>query len=128
MKPQSTTLDIKGMTCASCVGRIERVLKKNDGVLNASVNLATEKASIDFNPDKTSIESLIALVTKAGYEASLHNEKIASDVKADLKRDEKIIFFSALMSLPLIMPMFFSPFGHHFMLPGIIQLTLASAF
>ena len=49
---QNTVLDIKGMTCASCVFRIEKVLKKNDGVISASVNLATEKASISYEPSK----------------------------------------------------------------------------
>ena len=46
-------LGVQGMTCASCVARVERVLKKQPGVANATVNLATEKASIEFSPDRS---------------------------------------------------------------------------
>jgi Cu+-exporting ATPase len=63
-------LDIEGMTCASCVNRIERYLRKVDGVAEANVNLATERASVVARPDVTS-EQLIAAVEAAGYEAKL---------------------------------------------------------
>ncbi|HEV8489768.1 MAG TPA: heavy metal translocating P-type ATPase [Candidatus Limnocylindrales bacterium] len=68
--PRSLALDIEGMTCASCVNRIERYLRKVDGVIEANVNLATERASIVAGPDVPT-DRLIAAVEAAGYEAKL---------------------------------------------------------
>ena len=68
--PRSFALDIEGMTCASCVNRIERYLRKIDGVVEANVNLATERASVVARPDVT-IDQLIGAVEAAGYEAKL---------------------------------------------------------
>ncbi|HXG40513.1 MAG TPA: heavy metal translocating P-type ATPase [Candidatus Limnocylindrales bacterium] len=67
---RSLALDIEGMTCASCVNRIERYLRKVDGVVEANVNLATERATIVARPDVT-VDRLIAAVEAAGYEARL---------------------------------------------------------
>ena len=64
------TLDIGGMTCASCVRRIEKSLLKLDGVTDARVNLATEVASITYAPEMLQLEDLTGAVTKAGYTAT----------------------------------------------------------
>ncbi len=69
------TLDIGGMTCASCVGRIEKALLKLDGVAEARVNLATEVASITYHPERIQVDGLTAAVTKAGYTATPRNTK-----------------------------------------------------
>jgi Cu+-exporting ATPase len=61
------TLPIEGMTCASCVRRVEKVLSKTPGVTNASVNLATEKAAVTFDPAVANLASLRQAVEKAGY-------------------------------------------------------------
>ena len=68
--PRNLALNIEGMTCASCVNRIERYLSKVDGVVEANVNLATERASIVARPEVT-IDQLIGAVSAAGYEAKL---------------------------------------------------------
>ncbi len=68
--PHTFAFDIEGMTCASCVNRIERYLRKVDGVVEANVNLATERASIITSPDVT-VDQLIGAVEAAGYEAKL---------------------------------------------------------
>ena len=68
--PRTLALDIEGMTCASCVNRIERYLRKVDGVVEANVNLATERASVVARPEVT-IDQLIGAVEAAGYEAKL---------------------------------------------------------
>lgn len=60
---------IRGMTCASCVRRVERSLRKQPGVLDASVNLATERAAISYDPKIFNPSSLVATVKEAGYEA-----------------------------------------------------------
>ncbi|HET9028309.1 MAG TPA: heavy metal translocating P-type ATPase [Trueperaceae bacterium] len=60
---------VEGMTCASCVSRVERALNKVTGVEGAAVNLATERASVSFDPDTTNPPQLLAAVEKAGYQA-----------------------------------------------------------
>ena len=66
---KTVTLDISGMTCAACVGRVERGLKKVEGVEEANVNLATERASVTYDPAKTSAAELVAKVVDTGYDA-----------------------------------------------------------
>ncbi len=67
---ETCTLDIGGMTCASCVGRIEKALLKLDGVAEARVNLATEVASITYAPNLIQLDDLTGAVVKAGYAAT----------------------------------------------------------
>src|SRR5674476_1224119 len=62
------TLPILGMTCASCVSRVERALRKPPGVLKADVNLATEKAPVTYLPGQASRDDLVAAVKAAGYD------------------------------------------------------------
>lgn len=70
MKEQNeqTTLLLKGLHCASCVSRVETSLKKNDGVTSANVNLANQKAFVEFDITKVSIDDLKKSVIDAGYE------------------------------------------------------------
>jgi Cu+-exporting ATPase len=68
--PRTLALDIEGMTCASCVNRIERHLRKLDGVESATVNLATERATVVARPDLP-IESILKAIEAAGYDARL---------------------------------------------------------
>ncbi|GAA2340849.1 heavy metal translocating P-type ATPase [Dactylosporangium salmoneum] len=65
----SCTLEIGGMTCASCVGRVEKALRKVDGVEQARVNLATERATITFDPARVTVDALATAVGRAGYRA-----------------------------------------------------------
>ena len=67
---KTCTLDLTGMHCASCVGRVERFLKKVPGVEEAAVNLATNRASVYFDPAQVQTAALVAAVEKAGYGAS----------------------------------------------------------
>src|SRR5579871_3500546 len=64
---EDVTFPVLGMTCASCVRRVEKALKKVDGVQDASVNLATEKAHVQFDPRLVRLSELSAAVEKAGY-------------------------------------------------------------
>lgn len=122
---QNISLDIKGMTCASCVNRIEKVLKKDSGVFSASVNLATEKAKIEYDDAHLDSSKLISLVAKAGYQASLSENKKPVD-KDLLKKEKLLIILSSLLTLPLVLPMLLEPFGVHIMPPPWIQLMLAT--
>jgi Cu+-exporting ATPase len=76
------TLDIGGMTCASCVGRVEKALSRVDGVRGASVNLATETATVTFDPTSVEAEQLTAAVGKAGYSSTLRPAPIARVTEA----------------------------------------------
>ncbi|MEZ4532735.1 MAG: heavy metal translocating P-type ATPase [Thermomicrobiales bacterium] len=64
---RQVTMAIEGMTCASCVRRVENALAKTDGVRQAAVNLATEEATVQFDPKVVSLETLQKAVTDAGY-------------------------------------------------------------
>ncbi len=64
---RTITLPVEGMTCASCVARIEKRLKKVDGVSSASANLATEKVDVSFDDRRTDLRTLAAAVEEAGY-------------------------------------------------------------
>lgn len=114
---QSLDLNIKGMSCAACVNRIEKALTKNGA--KGEVNLATEKAHVTFESLNLSPEKIITIIKDAGYEASLTAEK--KEAKEKSLRTEKIsIFISALLTLPLVLPML-----GFFMLPPLVQLMLA---
>ncbi|MAG37131.1 MAG: copper-translocating P-type ATPase [Dehalococcoidia bacterium] len=63
------TFPIEGMTCASCVNRVQRALSRVEGVAEATVNLASEQATVRYAPDQTSLDDLAAAVADAGYEA-----------------------------------------------------------
>ncbi|NMR31624.1 heavy metal translocating P-type ATPase [Crystallibacter degradans] len=78
------TLDIGGMTCASCVGRVEKALTKLDGVASARVNLATEAARVSYDPDAVRPEDLTAAVTAAGYTGSLR--QVAQTPAPDVRK------------------------------------------
>jgi Cu+-exporting ATPase len=67
MTNQSITLPIGGMTCAACSQRIERVLGKRPGIASVSVNLATEKASISYEPQTIKLSEIREAIEKIGY-------------------------------------------------------------
>ena len=64
---ETIRLDVGGMTCAACVGRVERVLRRQPGVREATVNLATEQARIELDDDGADLPALLAAVDDAGY-------------------------------------------------------------
>jgi P-type Cu+ transporter len=96
-------LPISGMTCASCANRIERGLNQLDGV-SASVNYATEKARVDFDPGAVDPEQLVRAVEAAGYQAALPSSDPARaeepDETAPLRRR---LIVAALLSVPVLL-------------------------
>src|SRR6266496_524922 len=66
---EHTTLALEGMTCASCAMRIEKGLKKVPGVIDAQVNLATERATVTYDPEQTGVEQMVQKVEAVGYKA-----------------------------------------------------------
>jgi Cu+-exporting ATPase len=78
----SETLSIGGMTCAACSARVEKALRKLDGVESAAVNLATEKATVVYNPQILRLSAIKEAITQAGYEAL--------EVSADTLDEDKL--------------------------------------
>jgi copper ion binding protein len=76
--PQSLTLPVEGMSCASCVGRVERALKSVPGVLGANVNLAAGRADIQFDAG-VEAATLMKAVTDLGYQIPLRSVTLAVD-------------------------------------------------
>ena len=76
------TLEIGGMTCASCVGRVERALTRVEGVAAAEVNLATEVATVRFDPAQVGLDELTAAVGRAGYTATPRREEQRTSTEA----------------------------------------------
>lgn len=121
----SLELDITGMTCASCVNRVERALRKVPGVNTVSVNLASEQAHVELIPG-TDSSLLLAAIGKAGYKARLattHDGKIAGQRVA---RERGALILALLLALPLVVPMLLQPLGIHAMLPPWVQFALAT--
>ena len=112
---QTLTLPVEGMTCASCVARVEKTLKKVEGVEIANVNLATENVTVSFDPAKADLATMAAAVEEAGYKLALpppaakgsapgsvatreeesHQEKAFRQLKKDF-------IFSAVLTLPVM--------------------------
>lgn len=124
---QSLELSIDGMTCASCVGRVERALTKVPGVKSVSVNLANERAHLELL-GQIDPHTLIAAVTKAGYSASVWEvEHPQTDLQQQhLHRERWALIMAIVLALPLVLPMLLQPFGVHWMLPAWAQFALAT--
>ena len=120
-------LSIDGMTCASCVGRVERALGKVAGVKSVSVNLANERAHLELL-GQIDPQTLIAAVAKAGYTASVWEAEHPStdDQQQRLHRERRALVIAIALALPLILPMLLQPFGVHWMLPAWAQFALAT--
>jgi Cu+-exporting ATPase len=117
-------LDVKGMTCASCVGRVEKALRKVPGVTGATVNLATERATLQA--DASVADAAIAAIRKAGYEASVHRDGDAPASGGPAAREALEIGVAIALTVPLVVPMAGALFGADWMLPGWLQLALAT--
>ncbi|MGV8917216.1 MAG: heavy metal translocating P-type ATPase [Pseudomonas sp.] len=125
--PSRLELAIDGMTCASCSGRVERALNKVPGVKSASVNLASERANIEFS-GQADPALIIAAVSDAGYSA-----RPVEDQQATLQRQQSrtnherlMLILAIVLAVPLVLPMVLEPFGVHWMLAPWIQFLLAT--
>ncbi|MGI9218550.1 MAG: heavy metal translocating P-type ATPase [Hydrogenophaga sp.] len=123
-------LGIGGMTCASCVTRVEKVLKKQPGVSGATVNLATESARITLaGPDDTQTLALLKrAVRDAGYEPRAMDapDEVSPAGWLGVPQDFWPVLAGLLLSAPLALPMVGDLFGQHWMLPAWLQFALAT--
>ncbi len=124
-----TDLAISGMTCASCVARVEKALLRVPGVTTAAVNLATERARVTGTVADPA--ALVAAVEAAGFDARpLAAPGAARAERAEAtardRRELHHLIIAVLLSLPLVAGMAAAPFGVDLMLPGWAELVLAS--
>lgn len=99
------TLKIEGMTCAACVRAVERAVKKLDGVIEANVNLATEKLTVSFESSKLRVSDIKKAVEKAGYKAVGDEETVDTDKQKkeiEIKKLWKRFIISAVFTVPLL--------------------------
>lgn len=123
---QTVQLSIEGMTCASCVARVEKALLKVPGVTSAQVNLATETAEVKLASRDLDVSTLTAAVAKAGY--------VARPIAEEKRQGEEVkggnewwpVAVAAVLSIPLVIPMAAMLFGFEWMLPGWVQFALAT--
>ena len=95
------TLKIGGMHCAACSRAVERALKKTEGIEDANVNIATEKAVFNYDEKKLKYDDIVNVVVKAGYQV-LGKEEDPAVVKAREIKEQKIrLIVSAIFSIPL---------------------------
>lgn len=126
--PQRTvTLQIKGMHCAACQQRLEKVLNREPGVISAVVNLASEKARLQVLSDVADAQ-LLQAIAKAGYEGIVPDLNASAAEQAQPKRDtdRDWLIVGALCTVPLLLPMIAGLWGASFQLPVFWQFVLAS--
>ncbi|WP_332853760.1 heavy metal translocating P-type ATPase [Duganella sp. S19_KUP01_CR8] len=130
--PVTLSIKIEGMTCASCVGRVERVLAAVPGVDKVSVNLATETARVE-SARPLDVAALVQAVDKAGYQATPELPPSAAPPASAPAHHAlagpgggRAVLLAAVLSLPLLLPMLLELAGLHWMLDGRVQWLLAT--
>jgi Cu+-exporting ATPase len=107
--PERLDLPIEGMTCAACAARIEKRLNRLDGV-EASVNYATERAAVAFDPVRVAADDLVAAIEAAGYRAQLAEPDTADGTKDDPTAPlRRRLVISAALSTPVLLLAMFEP-------------------
>ncbi len=115
------TLDVTGMTCASCAMVVEKKLGRLDGVRAAAVNLAAETATVTFDPSLVGVDALLATVAGAGYGATLRPERSVTGAgrqedeqslaqRRRLRHDRRMFIFSLALSIPALLIAMVPPF------------------
>lgn len=119
-------LQIEGMTCASCVSRVEKALKAVPGVADAAVNLATEKATVRLLSGTVDMSALEAAVRGAGYELRKTKADEASAGEEDHRATElRSLKYAVTISALMTLPLFLVEMGSHF-IPGVHELIMGT--
>jgi len=126
---ESQVLNIRGMTCAACSARIERMVGKADGVNLASVNLTTEKAKIDFDPNVIKVSDIISIIEKLGYGAEIPKAENRDEDRIRNQKAIKILWtkfiISAVFAIPLLcvamLPMLIESLEHWVMMNDVFH-------
>lgn len=118
-KNKEVIIPIGGMTCASCVKAVERAVKKIEGVNNVQVNLATEKAAIDYIPSKVKLYEIKASIEKAGFKVLEMEKKVSVDEdKLRKEKEMNTLLTKFIISAIFAVPLFYIAMGH--MIPAPI--------
>jgi len=122
---QSLRLEIEGMSCATCVARLETALRAVPGVIRADVNLASESANVELISGAATARDLMAAVTAAGYSAAMPSQSAAApiDRTAGLRRDALL---ALALALPLLIGTHVSLLGIDWSMPAWMQWLLAT--
>ena len=104
---EKAEFDIMGMTCAACSARIEKGLNKLEGVKAATVNLALESASVEYNPSQLNIQEIISRVEKLGYQAKVKQENNDTQDyrEKEIEKQKGKFIFSVILAFPLLWAM-----------------------
>ena len=123
---QVVDLTIRGMSCASCVGRVEKALARVPGVAGVAVNLATERARVQTRGG-VRVEALTQAITAAGYEAAPAAQPAArAETGGDGLPEWWPVALAAVLTAPLALQMLAAFFGNDWSLPPLVQLALAT--
>lgn len=115
---RDVTIPIRGMTCASCVAAVDRVLAGIEGVAEVNVNLPTEKATVKYNPEIVRLSSLKQAIVKAGYEPLEIETEAEADADQERRNQEiKSLWHRFLFSAIFTVPLFYISMGHMIGLP-----------
>ncbi|HFC05625.1 MAG TPA: heavy metal translocating P-type ATPase, partial [Rhizobiales bacterium] len=131
---QTVALDVKGMTCSACSGRVEKVLKALPQVLDARVNAATDRADVDWLGGDVNI--LIQAIEDAGYDATprlsaslqrkeQQQQRALEDARA-ARRELTLFAVSVALTLPLVIQMILNALGYNLRMSGWLELALAT--
>lgn len=107
------TLEVQGMTCASCVGRVEKALRSAPGVVDASVNLATESAQLRVYAGQADLNALLARLNKMGYPSQLRGEGAALTTQARKHEEAREWWHLLVWAAALTLPVFVLEMGGH---------------
>ncbi|WP_041543277.1 heavy metal translocating P-type ATPase [Oceanimonas sp. GK1] len=122
-------LVIGGMSCASCTGRVEKVLGRLPGVLSATVNLAAGRAYVELLSGSQDMSALVAAVEKAGFSAEAAEDASNADEQDGREREQQSLKHALMMAAVLTLPVFVLEMGSHFV-PGMhhwIERTLGQS-
>lgn len=123
-------LNIEGMTCAACSARIEKVVGRLPGIETIAVNLASEKGHVKFVPGLLQESDIIAAIEKAGYGAKVADDSQREDEKARKLRAYRVevrkFWLGVILTLPLVVQMFFMMATGRMFLPNWVSLILAT--
>lgn len=124
---EEIVISIGGMTCASCVRRVEQALLKVDGVVSANVNLATEKGTVKYIPEMATPQALKQVIKDAGYEVKQENAQVDELKTRDVKQEEinqlrrRVIIAAVLSALVMVGSM-------HELIPALMAIPMQLRF
>lgn len=126
----SAELQLIGMSCVNCAGKIEKTLNSLPGV-TASVNFATEKAHVDFSKSPLTIQNLIKTIQDLGYQAfelnsEVDTQKVREEAEAEYRHDLRMFWISAALTAPFLVEMGAMLGGGHELIPRWVQWLLAT--